>query len=303
MRGALPAKIAACSSGQGEITVMSRLAMLLRAQSALASFAIALSALCASGQAADPAVSALNGKFSLEGGPIGSQGGQSAVGIAQGSVSAPLGQSFGVQVDGAAATASSSFFGGGGVQAFWRDPAIGLLGPAAAIFGLPGSRTGLYVGEAEYYAGIVTLGAMAGYKDVVSFRPGNASSGGYFQGQVRLYPLPDLALSLLASSAAGKFQGAGIVEYQPQFATLHNIAFFAEASAGDNSTYWITAGIRFYFGADKTLIRRHREDDPSAISSAITGLEAFQQELALIGNNLANSCITIKAQSRGQSSC
>jgi PPE-repeat protein len=35
-----------------------------------------------------------------------------------------------------------------------------------------------------------------------------------------------------------------------------------------NSIYAVTAGLRLYFGPDKSLIRRHREDDPRATGPA-----------------------------------
>src|SRR5215472_5302784 len=72
--------------------------------------------LAASGAAAwadGPAVSTLNGKLSTEGGATGSGGTSSGVGIANGSITTPLGHAFGLQVDGAAGMAFNGFFGGG----------------------------------------------------------------------------------------------------------------------------------------------------------------------------------------------
>jgi hypothetical protein len=39
----------------------------------------------------------------------------------------------------------------------WRDPAIGLAGPIAALAGGRGSTVGLFGGEGELYAGVFTL--------------------------------------------------------------------------------------------------------------------------------------------------
>jgi hypothetical protein len=215
------------------------------------------------GHAEGPAVSGLNGKVSIEGGTTGSEGGQSAIGIAQGSISAPLGQSLGLQIDGGAATAGA-FYGGGAVHAFWRDPAVGLVGPLVAMTGGSGSRTGFYMGEAEYYVGILTIGMLAGYQDGISHGSTNASSGGYFAPRLTVYPMADLALSIQGSSAAGQREARGGLEYQPESASLHNMALFINGSIGDNAAYRVTVGFRFYFGPDKTLIRRHREDDPGS---------------------------------------
>ena len=41
-------------------------------------------------------------------------------------------------------------------------------------------------------------------------------------------------------------------------------ALFAEARVGEDQDHGVWGGVRFYLGdKDKTLIRRHREDDPT----------------------------------------
>ena len=46
-------------------------------------------------------------------------------------------------------------------------------------------------------------------------------------------------------------------------------ALFAEGDAGEGWYHGVWVGLRIYFGQkDKTLIRRHREDDPIGDSSA-----------------------------------
>ncbi len=220
------------------------------------------------------AVSGLNGKVSVEGGTIGTSAQQSATAITQGSITVPLGHSFGLQVDGAASTAFNSFFGSGGAHLFWRDPAIGLVGPIAGFGGGAGTLSGLYGGEADLYAGLFTVGLRAGYMSSTSAFGG--LNGGFYLGTLTLYPVPDLALSIEGGQLAGLAVGQARIEYQPDLLAGRNISFYVSGIAGDFGVYRATAGVRFYLGSDKPLIRRHREDDPPALSSL--ALEALSQK-------------------------
>jgi hypothetical protein len=210
-----------------------------------------------------PAVSQINAKVSVEGGATSALGRSSAVGIAQGSLAAPLGHSFGIQVDGLAATSYGSFGGGGAAHLFWRDPRIGLFGPIAALAGFRGATVGWYGAEGEIYAPRFTIGAYGGYQDAGA--TALLGSGGFFHGRLTVYPVPDLALTVGGGQFAGRTLGNGRIEYQPDFIARHNVAFFADGSAGDRSFYRVTGGVRLYFGPEKTLVRRHREDDPPSI--------------------------------------
>jgi PE family protein len=211
-----------------------------------------------------PAVSALNGKISTEGGVTGGDGESSGIGIVNGSITTPLGQAFGLQVDGMAGTAFNDFFGGGTAHLFWRDPAIGLFGPVASVEAGSGIRLGWYGVEGEFYTGIFTFGAWGGYHDAVDSNFGITGSSGFYGGTLTVYPIPDLALSVGANSEFNRVTGTGALEFQPDLLARHNVAFFLNGEVGENSTYSATAGVRFYFGPDKSLIRRHREDDPPA---------------------------------------
>ena len=209
-----------------------------------------------------PAVSSVNGKFSLEGGAVGSgNNGSSGLGVAQGSVTTPLGHSFGLQLDGAVATAYNNFSGAGDAQVFWRDPQLGLVGAFASVGGGSGNTASWYGGMAEYFAGSVTLGAHAGYQLVYS---NTAFNGGFAMGHLTYYPVPDLALTLSGGVVVNSGFGRATLEYQPEFNGRRSMSFFANGVAGDGASYGATAGVRFYFGPEKTLIRRHREDDPTA---------------------------------------
>ena len=234
---------------------------------------LAISTVPAHADGPAPAVSALNGKLSTEGGVTGGDGQSSGIGMVNGSITAPLGHAFGLQIDGSAGTAFNEFFGGGTAHLFWRDPAIGLVGPVASLQAGSGFRLGWYGAEAELYAGIFTFGAWGGYHDVVDSTFGITASSGFYGGSLTVYPIPDLALTIGANSEFNRVTGTGTLEFQPDLFARRNVAFFINGDVGANSAYSVTAGVRFYFGPDKPLIRRHREDDPTT-----TGLVAAAED-------------------------
>jgi hypothetical protein len=213
-----------------------------------------------------PAVSAPNGKVSVEGGVSSSSGQSSAVGTAQGALTLPAGHSFGVEVDALASTSRNAFAGGGLAQVFWRDPELGMAGPFAGLVGGNGTRLALGGGEAQLFAANLTLQAFGGYADATTGSPVpglGGLQGGFYGSHLTLYPHPDLALTVGGQVAVGRGTGTARAEFLPDFTPHRNVSLFVSASAGDNQAWRVTGGIRVYFGPDKSLIRRHREDDQS----------------------------------------
>jgi len=241
----------------------------LRGLPAILLATLLLAAPVAAAHAEGPAVSAVNGKLSTEGGVTGADGQSSGVGMVKGSITTPLGHAFGLQLDGTAGTAFNDFFGGGTAHLFWRDPAIGLFGPVASLEGGSGLRFGWYGVEAELYAGMFTVGAWGGYHKAVDTRFGISASSSFYGGSLTVYPISDLAVSLGATSEFSHVTGSGTLEFQPDLFARHNVSFFVDGGVSDRSAYSVTAGIRFYFGPDKPLIRRHREDDPPQLASLV----------------------------------
>lgn len=229
-------------------------------------FAAPIASVRADGPA--PAVSAVNGNIAAEGGVSGIDGQSSGIGVVSGSITTPLGRAFGLQLDGAAGTSFNAAFGGGTAHLFWRDPAIGLFGPVVSIAGGGGMRLGWYGAEAELYAGFFTFGAWGGYHEAADGALGTHANSGFYGGSVTAYPIPDLAVSLGASSEFSQVTGTAMLEYQPNLLARHNVSFYVNSALSEHSAYAVTVGLRFYFGPDKPLIRRHREDDPAATSGA-----------------------------------
>ena len=225
-----------------------------------------------------PAVSAPNGKFSLEGGFGGARGVQTrGLGLASGSFTFPLGQRFGAQFDATAGSVADRFAGGAGAHLFYRNPATFLVGATA------GATFGRFGGEAEVYASnFLTLHGAAGYQTRATSASAIVNSGAFGNLGATIYPDPNLAISGGVTRNPDAWGGYAGLEYQPE--AWKNISLFVNGAAAERRQFAVTAGVQVYFGADKTLIRRHREDDPPNMmtgpGSLITGaaLAALQQE-------------------------
>jgi hypothetical protein len=238
--------------------------------------------------AGEPAVSGMNAKIAAIGGVADMDDVSSEeIGLVTGSVTVPLGHAYGLQIDGLAGDHGGDFVGGVGGHLFWRDPTVGLLGLtgayAASDSGSFSSSTvvttvGLTTtttvttattsdreivrlgGEGEYYFGSVTLGGNAGYQ----FGQG-IENGFYGIASLRGYLTDDLALAVSAHYAEGSGASVSVgAEFQPGLGGLPGLAVFADATAGRDDFMQALFGIRYYFGAPKSLIDRHRRDDPTA---------------------------------------
>jgi len=248
-----------------------------------------------------PAVDGVNGKLTVYGGagqgnsvtisgipglsPAQSSTVWKGAGGAMGTISVPLGHSFGAQLDLGSGAFGNSPLGNATGHLFWRDPDKGLIGAYGSGL-LLGDRVGRGVwtaaGEFEAYLGRFTGRAVIGIQGASSYRgalspfevrsyggPSAFTTPNYFTDIVSatFYPIDDLALSVGHVYSFGRNAVTGEVEYLlPQFRG-GNIApsAFVSAAYGWNNSSNIMAGIRIYFGNhDKTLIRRQREDDPPA---------------------------------------
>jgi hypothetical protein len=127
---------------------------------------------------AKPAVSALNGKLSVQGGADNDLPAYRAIG----SLSLPLGTEFGFQADGLVGSLDDRFEGAFGGHLFWRNPDFALLG-VYANYGyadrLGGIEAATAAAEAELYWNRFTASGIAGYQ---------LCRGGGGQAQPRLLP-------------------------------------------------------------------------------------------------------------------
>ena len=205
-----------------------------------------------------PAVSAPNAKIDAAFGVLDDD----FLALGTGAFTVPLGDSFGFQLDGMAAYTGDDddgAFGAGG-HLFWRDPAtalIGLYGAYTWVGRRDTDNVGQLAAEGELYLGNITVGAVAG----VGFGDEDLDDLDFF-GRV------DLSAYLTEDF---RIYGGYRYQIEQHMATLGadfmpgwgGTALFAEGTVTDEEEYMVFAGLRYYFGPQKSLLRRHREDDPA----------------------------------------
>jgi hypothetical protein len=224
--------------------------------------------MAASAQAADIsspscAVSGPNGKVDLEGGMwdadnISKQTQFDGVG----SFSMPLGCALGLQIDVGAGDFDVATAMGAGAHLFMRDPSRYLFGLHGTYenwdFDAPFNDVKLWTmsAEAELYMGSFSLEGAAGFEDT------NLSSAGFAGRLTAAYYLNDDFRLALGVHQFDKFTtGVAAAEWQMPSMPL---AFTLEGQMGEEGYRSATAGLKFYFGSgQKSLINRHREDDPA----------------------------------------
>ena len=274
-----------------------------------------------------PAVDGVNGKVQVYGGagqgnsvsisgfpglsPAQSQTVWKGIGGATGTITVPIGHSFGAQIDLGSGAFGNSALGAAGGHLFWRDPDKGLIGAygdGLLLGDKVGSGVWTAAGEFESYMGRFTGRAIIGVQGASYYTAGLSpfevhSYGGrsaftvpeYFTDivEAKFYPIDDLALSVGHIYSFGRNAVTGEVEYLlPQFRG-GNIApsVYVAGAYGWNNSSNIMAGIRVYFGNhDKTLIRRQREDDPVARIAGSGGLSAGAAQPPASRPQPYNSC-------------
>lgn len=219
--------------------------------------------------AKDPAVSQTNLKVTGTGGQ---QDGDGAW-FVNGMLTAPLGNSWGVQIEGGAGGVDDDNFYGVGGHIFTRDPDSYLLGLFAAYasedkFDLDATRLGA---EAEIYLNQVSILAQAGYQF-----SDNISDTAFGEIELRWYLTDNFAIGGGAHFTENSTVGTAGIEWQPGFSALPGLAFRVDGAWGENEFDSVMGGITYYFGANANLKDRHRRQDPD---SALFGIfQSVQQE-------------------------
>jgi len=206
-----------------------------------------------------PAVSGVNAKIGSFGASLDGEG----AGGAFFGVALPLGQRFGAQLDGLVGTSQGgNTFRGAAGHLFWRDPARALLGIYASHVqwdvdaGTSGRSEVNKVGlESQLYLGRFTLEGLSAYQ----FGSDRGFTG---KGTLAFYPLDDLRLHVGVTQYEGPGFGAFTgLEWAPR--PGGSMSMFADVGVDEDRDVRAVFGLRFYLaGSDKSLIRRHREDDP-----------------------------------------
>ena len=228
--------------------------------------------------AASPcAVDGLNGKIAGFGGSFANDG----VYGGAGSLTTPLTCDFGAQIDGNAASFDGRFLGTIGGHLFWRNPNFAMLGVYGSYTDWDragGVRAGHVGGEGAWYAGRFTLQGIAG----VEFGNTTSETNGLFittydvktrffdQVDLGYYPWDNFEVYAGHRYLYGKHALALGGEWGIPLSNGVMAALFAEGRIGEDDYHGVWGGIRFYFGQkDKSLIRRHREDDPTGLEDGM----------------------------------
>ena len=213
-----------------------------------------------------PAVSAPNGKIAVFGG--GDDDGGLVFGEA--SYTMPLGHAFGLQVDGLVGQTGSvdDTLAQGAAHLFWRDPSKGLLGLYGSALSVDSSDMYRLGGEGQLYLNRISLEGMIGW-DEADDESGLFASGTfayYMSDNTRAY-----AGTRRTDWRDGTIQGVGTagfvgLEHQTRWGNdRRGYSLFGEVRFGENDYRAAWGGLRIYFGENKSLKRRHREDDPFTV--------------------------------------
>jgi hypothetical protein len=238
-----------------------------------------------------PAVSGVNGKISLEGGALDEEG---FAGF-KGSLSLPVGEQFGLQLDGSVGVLDEEFAGGAGGHLFWRDPSMALLGvygSYTAIEALDGHIARLGV-EGEYYWNQITIKGVIGAEFIDIDAPIDYDETNLFAfSDISYYANDNLELSVGHRYTGEKHALALGAEYQlDQQLFASGVSLFAEGRIGEDNYQGAWGGVRMYLGDNKSLIRRHREDDPT---------DWEEDNLLGIVNAAGNGCVPNAAELAGE---
>jgi hypothetical protein len=204
-----------------------------------------------------------------------------------GTVSVPLGTDFGLQVDTIVASWNNRIATGGAGHLFWRNPTRGLIGVyGSGLYwgGAGGIGIGRAAGEGELYFGNFTAKALIGAEFGQHSQVGSAAFGlaplgapylayDWYDVRTRFfdkislsyYVFDNLELSVGHLYTGGRNAATLSAEYllPASFGSGVSASAFVEGRVGERNANAVMGGVRFYFGnSEKSLIRRHREDDP-----------------------------------------
>lgn len=238
-----------------------------------------------------PAISDINGKIEVFGGWGDADFADSeALGSVAGAISVPLGESFGFQGDLSVANVFGETVVGGTGHLFWRDPNSYLFGAIGGYIDGPDANTLWGGGEAELYLGNISIEAIAGGMDV---NGDSANSGDFFaSADLAYYATDNLRLALGASSIAGFESGRVKMEWMPAALDMP-LTLNAGVNFGEDDLVTAQVGLSLYFGGNnpsKSLIDRHRQDDPRIRSFIVGGSAGDAAVIGVAGEEGGLNC-------------
>ena len=221
-----------------------------------------------------PAVDGINARFS-----VAKSFDETEILWGEGSLTIPLGHRFGLQLDVGAVELEAGMFDipiyGASVHFFWRDPARGLIGVYADTIhitdfgGFGGINFHGVALETEQYWDRVTFENHLGINDGDYIDPAFFS-----RSTIAYYPLD--ALRLHVGHVYGRDHHTFTLGGEWGLGTIRHAAtsLFVDSTISEGGDMAALTGFRVYLGrSNKSLIRRHREDDPNqtAIRGSLPG--------------------------------
>ena len=243
------------------------------------------------GPGALPAVSGINGKIELGAGWSDIDDlGDDALLRGGGSLSFPVGDMFGIQADVMVTEIVDDTRIGGDLHFFTRDPNSYLLGVVGGVLTADDADAFFIGPEAELYLENFSVEAWGGYMNT-DFDGAGSEDDAFGQIDLGFYATENLRFTVGASSYAGFETGRLGMEWQIGELGLP-LSLTADARFGEDDFTAVSAGFKIYFGAeDKSLIRRHREDDPPNRAKDVA--EGAGDGLVCIPNDTNNYCGSI----------
>ncbi|MES9906482.1 MAG: hypothetical protein ABW168_27850 [Sedimenticola sp.] len=235
------------SKQQDELTTFSIFEEFGRQKTTLLTGAVLALGLAGTVQAEGPAVDGFNGKLEVDGGTVGGDG----AGFIAGSVTAPLGERFGLQLDGAVGEVDNNDANGLAAHLFYRDPErymVGLTATTVRYRSQDVDRLGI---EGELYRDQWTVGAALGEQS------GDLGTDAYYGLDLKYYPNQDFALN----ASIDGYDNDQMLSLGAEWQAKPGWSVLVAGGTGDGDDY-VMVGVRLYLGKNKTLMGRHRQDDP-----------------------------------------
>lgn len=236
-----------------------------------------------------------------------------------GVITAPIGHDFGLQIDLGTGVFERAGQGSAAGHFFWRNPDQGLVGVygSGQYWAGKGGRSNWNIGpELEKYFDQLTLGGTLGAQGFdfynVSWNniepmylqqtPCNHQPIRFFDNvSAKYYPTDDLMVKLGHTYTKGSNAVTAGAEYIPeQFrGNATAAALFVDGAYGWDRGSMIMGGAKIYFGnSDKSLKRRHREDDPTAMSSSLEQEQDF--DFKIYETTSAGGCLSYSTYQEAQ---
>jgi hypothetical protein len=200
------------------------------------------------------AVSEVNGKFEVGAGKIRNDGGNETRKHIAASLSLPANCYLGLQFDANYGNLAGSTSNGLALHLFTRDPASYLFGLYGSVNTVGSFDYQRFAMEGELYFPDFTLTGLLGgeFSDFTRDEVFGAA-------RITYYLTDDFQINLGAAHFLNISTANAGLEWQLPDS---GFSLYADGAVGSDDHSTIFGGIRYHFGEQKSLKRRHREDDP-----------------------------------------